>query len=84
LAKHVKAGKFFECPWQLVRFGNLQGISDEAAVPTLAAWCKRQGFEMSFVTRRVGRLNVVCVVLKLKQPARYVAPSVLRAGQGSR
>ena len=51
LAEHVRAGRFFESPWQLVRFGNLQGISDEEAVPTLGAWCKRQGFEMSFVTR---------------------------------
>lgn len=32
---------------------ELQGVSDEEAVPTLAAWCKRQVLEMSFVTRRV-------------------------------
>jgi hypothetical protein len=39
-------------------------------MPALAAWCKHQGFEMSFVTRRIGRLDVVCVVLKVKPPAR--------------
>jgi hypothetical protein len=31
-----------------------KGVSDEYAVQTLAAWCKRQGFEMSFVTRQIG------------------------------
>jgi hypothetical protein len=69
LEKHVREGRFFESPWQLVRFGNLQGISDEDAVPTLAAWCKRQGFEMSFVTRQVGSVRVVCLVLKVTSPA---------------
>jgi hypothetical protein len=51
LAKHVREGRFFESPWQLIRFRSLEGISDEDAVRTIAAWCKRQGFEMSFVTR---------------------------------
>ena len=59
LAEHVREGRFFESPWQLIRFGNLQGVSDEDAVQTLAAWCKRQGFEMSFVTRQVGSVHVV-------------------------
>jgi hypothetical protein len=70
LAKHVREGRFFESPWQLVRFGNLQGVSDEEAVQTLAAWCKRQSFEMSFVMRQVGSVHVVCLVLKVKPPAR--------------
>jgi hypothetical protein len=66
LAKHVREGRFFESPWQLVRFRNLQGISDEDAVQTLAAWCKRQGFEMSFVSRQIGSVHIVCLVLKVK------------------
>lgn len=69
LAAHVNAGHFFESPWQLVRFGHLQGISDEDAVQTLAAWCQRQGFEMSFVTRQVGSVHVVCVMIKVKSGA---------------
>jgi hypothetical protein len=64
LAAHDNAGHHFESPWQLVRFGQLQGVSDDEAVPTLAAWCKRQGFEMSFVTRQVGSVHVVCLVPK--------------------
>lgn len=70
LATYIKAGNFFESPWQLVRFGQVKGISDEEAGQTLAAWCKRQGLEMSFVIRRVRHVDVVCVVLKVKPPAR--------------
>jgi hypothetical protein len=60
LAAHTTSGNFFESPWQFVRFGQLQRVSDEDAVRTLAAWCKRQAFEMSFVTRRAGSVHTVC------------------------
>jgi hypothetical protein len=56
----------FESPWQLFCYGQLKGLSDEEAVPALAAWCKRLGLEMSFVTRRVRHVDVLCVVLKVK------------------
>ena len=70
LAEHVRSGRYFESPWQLIRFRSLEGVSDEEAVQTLAAWCKGQGFEMSFVTRQVGSVHTVCLVLKVKLPAR--------------
>jgi hypothetical protein len=70
LAAHIKAGSFFECPWQLFCYGQLKGLSDEEAVKTLAAWCKRQGFEMSFMTRQVGSVHAVYVVLKVKRRKR--------------
>jgi hypothetical protein len=37
---------------------QLKGLSDEAAVKALAAWCKRQRLEMSFETRRVRHVDV--------------------------
>jgi hypothetical protein len=67
LAAHIDAGRYYESPWQLFCYGHLKGLSDEEAVKALAAWCKRQGLEMSFVTRRVGSVHVVCLVLKLKR-----------------
>ena len=66
LAAAIHAGQYFESPWQLFCYGQFKGLSDEEAVPALAAWCKRQGLEMSFVTRRVRHVDVVCVVLKVK------------------
>jgi hypothetical protein len=70
LAGYVSAGNHFESPWQLFRFGQLKGISDEEAVPAVAAWCKRQGLQMSFVERRVRHVGVLFLVLKVKSPAR--------------
>lgn len=53
LAAEVHAGKYYECAWQVFRFGQLKGLDDKQAVEAVAAWCHRQGLAMRFEQRTV-------------------------------
>src|SRR5688572_22624623 len=66
LASAIHAGQHYECAWRIFCYGHLKGMSDEEAVKALAAWCKRQGLEMSFATRRIRHVDVVCLVISAK------------------
>jgi hypothetical protein len=63
LAAHIRSGQYYEASWQLFRFGQFKGLSDEEATLALAAWARKQRISVQFDVRRVGSIEVLFVIL---------------------
>jgi hypothetical protein len=59
---------YYECPWELFRLGQLQGLSDSEGRAALGAWAKRHGIAVKFEARTVSTgvltCDVPCLVLR--------------------
>jgi hypothetical protein len=48
LAKFVHSGQHYECAWDLFRYGQFKGLSDEEAGAQLGAWARRRRIDVTF------------------------------------
>jgi hypothetical protein len=67
LAAYVLAGQLYETPWRLLVYGHFKGMEDEAAALALAAWARRNQFNVMFELRRVREHDVLYVLKKDKR-----------------
>jgi hypothetical protein len=66
LATYIRAGNLFECAWKPPKYGHFKGVEDKAAALALAAWARKQNFNIMFELRRVRNLDVLYVLLKAR------------------
>jgi hypothetical protein len=64
LTEYVRASRHYEGTWQIFRFGQFKGLTDEEATLALAAWARRQRIEVGFEVRKVRHIDVLFVVLR--------------------
>jgi hypothetical protein len=51
LGTYIRAGNLYECAWQLLKHGHFKGMEDKAAALALAAWARKQNFNIMFEVR---------------------------------
>jgi hypothetical protein len=66
LATYIRAGNLYECAWPLLQYGHFKGMDNGAATLALAAWARKQNFNIMFELRRVRNLDVLYVLLKAR------------------
>jgi hypothetical protein len=64
LAEYVRTSRHYEGTWQIFRFGQFKGLTDEEATLALAAWARRQRIKVGFEVRKVRHIDILFVVLR--------------------
>lgn len=64
LATAIRAGQYYEGPWQTFCFGQFKGLDDEQALKQLAAWARRHQITIGFEERKARGVDVLYLVLR--------------------